>query len=210
VVRGFPDERMVNWRHKVVAPGERMNACLTPEYSKLDMVNSKSDVLACSRVAAKPLPAEVYKQFQTFEFREPYRMDGVQSFGENGLSENKIGRLCLSAVQSTSEKSLLLQGLISRELIQRIRSLGQSGGESVSQSPLKDKVFSTFLDQNPPFELQPGPKWNFTAGKSLFSQWCMIDNNAPKRLAKANCRRATAALARPFVLRRMSMPPERP
>jgi hypothetical protein len=46
------------------------------------------------------------------------------------------------------------------------------------------------------FELQPGPKWNFTAGKSLFSQWC-IDNNAPKRLAKANCRRATVALARP-------------
>jgi hypothetical protein len=74
------------------------------------------------------------------------------------------------------------------------------GGESVSQSPLKDKVFSTFLDQ----------KWNFTAGKSLFSQWCMIDNNAPKRLAKANCRRATAALARPFVLRRKSMPPETP
>jgi hypothetical protein len=66
---------------------ERMNACLTPEYSKLDMVNSKSDVLAYSRVAAKPLPAEAYKQFQTFEFREP------------------------------------LQGLISRELIQRIQRI---------------------------------------------------------------------------------------
>jgi hypothetical protein len=31
---------------------------------------------------------------------------------------------------------------------------GGRGGESVSQSPLKDKVFSTFLDQNPPFELR--------------------------------------------------------
>jgi hypothetical protein len=29
------------------------------------------------------------------------------------------------------------------------------GGESVSQSPLKDKVFSTFLDKNPRFGLRP-------------------------------------------------------
>jgi hypothetical protein len=28
------------------------------------------------------------------------------------------------------------------------------GGESVSQSPLKDRVFLTFLGQNPPFELR--------------------------------------------------------
>src|SRR5258708_2602932 len=31
----------------------------------------------------------------------------------------------------------------------------KGGGEGVSQPPLKDKVFSTFLDQNPPFELRP-------------------------------------------------------
>jgi hypothetical protein len=30
-----------------------------------------------------------------------------------------------------------------------------NGGESVSQSPLKDQAFSNFLDQNPPFELPP-------------------------------------------------------
>jgi hypothetical protein len=29
------------------------------------------------------------------------------------------------------------------------------GGESVSQPRLKDKAFSTFLRQNPPFELRP-------------------------------------------------------
>ena len=40
------------------------------------------------------------------------------------------------------------------------------GGESVSQSPLKDNAFSTFLDQNPPFELPP--KWNSALDKSLF------------------------------------------
>jgi hypothetical protein len=32
------------------------------------------------------------------------------------------------AVQSSNEKSLLLQGLFAREFIQRIRGLGQSGG----------------------------------------------------------------------------------
>jgi hypothetical protein len=33
-----------------------------------------------------------------------------------------------------------------------VRAMG--GGEGVSQSPLKDQAFSTFLDQNPPFELR--------------------------------------------------------
>jgi hypothetical protein len=33
------------------------------------------------------------------------------------------------------------------------------GGESVSQPPLKDKAFSTFLGQNPPFK--PRPKMGF-------------------------------------------------
>jgi hypothetical protein len=41
----------------------------------------------------------------------------------------------------------------------------QCGGESVSQSPLKDKAFSTFLDQNPPFELLE--KGDFAFDKSL-------------------------------------------
>jgi hypothetical protein len=44
---------------------------------------------------------------------------------------------------------------------------GQSlaGGESVSQLPLKDNAFSTFLDQNPPFELPP--KWGSAFDKNL-------------------------------------------
>jgi hypothetical protein len=40
-----------------------------------------------------------------------------------------------------------------------------TGGESVSQLPLKDNAFSTFLDQNPPFELPP--KWNSAFDKNL-------------------------------------------
>jgi hypothetical protein len=52
-----------------------------------------------------------------------------------------------------------------------IRTIGYRGeqccgGESVSQSPLKDKAFSTFLDQNPPFELPQ--KRNSALDKSLF------------------------------------------
>jgi hypothetical protein len=31
----------------------------------------------------------------------------------------------------------------------------RTGGESVSQPPLKDKVFPTFRGQNPPFEQRP-------------------------------------------------------
>jgi hypothetical protein len=52
-----------------------------------------------------------------------------------------------------------------------VRTIGHSGeqcsgGEGVSQSPLKDKAFSSFLDQNPPFELRR--KMGFASDKSLW------------------------------------------
>ena len=56
------------------------------------------------------------------------------------------------------------------------------GGEGVSQSPLKDKAFSTFLDRNPPFELTK--KGDFAFDKACPDQWPVIDNSAIKRLAK--------------------------
>jgi hypothetical protein len=65
----------------------------------------------------------------------------------------------------------------------RYGELEFGGGESVSQSPLKDKAFSIFLDQNPPFELlaengiSPPPK-------ACPARWPVIDNSATKRLAK--------------------------
>src|ERR1700730_10318623 len=40
-----------------------------------------------------------------------------------------------------------------------------TGGENVSKLPLKDNAFSTFLDQNPPFELPP--KWNSAFDENL-------------------------------------------
>jgi hypothetical protein len=57
-----------------------------------------------------------------------------------------------------------------------------SGGESVSQSPLKDQAFSIFLDQNPPFELPP--ENGISPYISLSRPMAVIDNSAIKRLAK--------------------------
>jgi hypothetical protein len=57
------------------------------------------------------------------------------------------------------------------------------GGEGVSQSPLKDQAFSTFLDQNPPFEL-PAENGISSSTKACPVQWTVIDNSATKRLAK--------------------------
>jgi hypothetical protein len=68
--------------------------------------------LACPSEAAEPLSAEVLKQLQTFEFREPYRMDGVQSFGEKQEFRRTIARLCRSGVRSSNEKSLLLRAYL--------------------------------------------------------------------------------------------------
>jgi hypothetical protein len=47
------------------------------------------------------------------------------------------------------------------------------GGESVSQSPLKEKVFPTFLNQNPPFEQRPekGIPPSTKACNAVFRDW---------------------------------------
>ena len=94
------------------------------------MTNSKLDALTCPREVAEPLSAEVRKQLKTFKFREPYRIDRVQSFGEKRAFRRMLSRLCRSRARSSNEKSLLLLGLVARELIRRTRDLGQTGGES--------------------------------------------------------------------------------
>src|SRR6266852_5754599 len=88
----------------------------------------KSDALACPREAAEPLSTEVHKQFETFEFREPYRIGGVQSFGEKRAFRRIISRLWRLGVQSSNEKSLLPLGLTANEFTRRIRCFGQTGG----------------------------------------------------------------------------------
>jgi hypothetical protein len=53
----------------------------------------------------------------------------------------------------------------------------EAGGESVSQSLLKDKAFSTFLDQNPPFELRPENGIS-PSTKACAAQWPVVDDSA--------------------------------
>jgi hypothetical protein len=50
--------------------------------SNLAMAISKSDALACSRGATEPHLIRTHKHLETFEFREPYQIGGVQSSGE--------------------------------------------------------------------------------------------------------------------------------
>jgi hypothetical protein len=71
-------------------------------------------------------------------------------------------------------------GLVDRARQQAALS---DGGESVSQSPLKDQAFSPFLDQNPLFELPPENGIS-PSTKACPAQWPVIDNTAIKRLAK--------------------------
>ena len=58
------------------------------------------------------------------------------------------------------------------------------GGESVSQSPLKDQAFSTFLDQNPPFELPPENRIS-SSTKACPAQWPGVEpkNSTPESFA---------------------------
>jgi hypothetical protein len=59
----------------------------------------------------------------------------------------------IAELAATTFVTLLIVLLLVRTIGYRGEQCG--GGESVSQPPLKDKAFSTFLDQNPPFELRP-------------------------------------------------------
>jgi hypothetical protein len=59
------------------------NPWLGREDSNLDMASWKSGSLACLRGGAEPFFVEILKSFGTFEFREPHRICGLQSFGAN-------------------------------------------------------------------------------------------------------------------------------
>jgi hypothetical protein len=62
---------------------ERGNGWLVRQESNLDMTISKADALACPRGFAEPGFIRILKLLETLEFREPYRIRGVQSSGEN-------------------------------------------------------------------------------------------------------------------------------
>jgi len=64
--------------------------------------------------------------------------------------------------------------------IKRLRATNcATGGEGVSQSPLKDKALSIFRDQNSPFELRPGGKF-FQRLHFTLSALCMTGRDQPR------------------------------
>jgi hypothetical protein len=89
---------------------------------------TKSDALACPRETAEPLSAEVHKLFETLEFRKPYRICGVQSFGEKWAFRRLTGPGLSIWSPELNEKSLLLLGLTANKCPRRIHSFGQAGG----------------------------------------------------------------------------------
>src|SRR5450631_476086 len=92
------------------------------------MANWKSDALDCPRGAAEAVFVEKHKSFETFEFREPYQICGVQSFGEKRAFRRKMTRLCRFGVRSLNEESLLMLGLIADKIARRIHLFGKAGG----------------------------------------------------------------------------------
>jgi hypothetical protein len=64
-----------------------------------------------------------------------------------------IGRRLNTLRERHMQRSAFSHGLRARG--QGSASLRKFGGEGDSQSPLKDRAFSIFLDQNPPLELRP-------------------------------------------------------
>jgi hypothetical protein len=64
---------------------------------------------------------EVRKWLQTLESRGPYRIDGVQSFGEKQAFRRKISQLCRSGIQGSS-RNPCGYGDIARKFTRRISS----------------------------------------------------------------------------------------
>ena len=116
-------------------PGERRNGRLGREDSNFDM-GLESDALACLRGAAEHLFVKIHKSLGTLLFREPYRMCGVQSFGEKWVFRRIMSAPCREEIRSANEKSLPLLGLIAHKLTRRTYGFGRGGGESVLSTVL--------------------------------------------------------------------------
>jgi hypothetical protein len=99
--------------------------------------------------------------------------EGCRNKGKAQLSSARSN--FQTAFQTLSRQEAILGSTIENNNLLYI-SMGY-GGESVSQSPLKDQAFSTFLDQNPPFELLPENGIS-PSTKACPAQWPVVDNSA--------------------------------
>ena len=88
----------------------------------------ETDALACPRGAAESHCLETHRSFETLEFREPYRIRGVQSLGDKGVFRRIMSASCREGVRSSNEKLLRYWRLIAHKRTRRICGFGQGGG----------------------------------------------------------------------------------
>jgi hypothetical protein len=99
----------------------------------------------------------------------------------------------IAELAATAFVALLIVLLSVRTIGYRGEQCG--GGESVSQHPLKDKAFSTFLCQNPTFELRPKTgvsppifSWNPSWLIQVLAQWGSLSVRSGARPADLSVR----------------------
>jgi hypothetical protein len=103
---------------------------------------------------------------------DPDRLFGLCDLGLGFAELGYVSLAELSELVPTAFALLLI-------VLLSVRTVGHKGeqccgGESVSQSPLKDTVFSTFLEQDLPFGLPL--KWNSAFDKNLSRSMARADN----------------------------------
>jgi hypothetical protein len=139
------------------------------------MANWKSDALACPRGAAEPLFMGIHKPFETLEFREPYRIRGVQSFGDKWAFRRITSAPCREGVRSSNEKIAAAIGL---------ESLRNFGGEYAASTRWRrernwGRTFSTWAnveESNPAYGAPAG-------GPPRLGQWrAMLGKDDNERL----------------------------
>jgi hypothetical protein len=84
---------------------------------------SRYQTLACPRETAEPPSVDAHKQLGMIEFREPYRIGGVQRFGEKwGLSENNREMLPVRSPKLKFETATAIGLNCQRDCLENIRS----------------------------------------------------------------------------------------
>ena len=89
---------------------ENKNAWLGREDSNLDMANWNRMLLPVREESQNLISSKFIMPFETLEFREPYRIRGVQSFGDKWAFRRIMSAPCREGVRSSNGKSLLLLG----------------------------------------------------------------------------------------------------
>ena len=118
----------------VFSPGAlraRAGCCAWPGAGDFDlgiMAIWKSDALGYSRAARKLYLVRTHKHLETLEFREPYRIRGVQSSGDNWAIRRRMVGLYRLEIRNSNRKSPLILGSIANVHAQRTGGCSEAGG----------------------------------------------------------------------------------